>query len=224
MSSSCCPAIENAYEKASLAFFIENATYPSACENQVFVQPTETQIKESICSKAAKPLTDALVAIKQGNVADEIPSVCQANGTKMKCDAKNIEKTLKTIKELQDEIDASQCKMNKAMINKKELEGLIAACTVQLEQRNRACMINEKDCGKCAMLLKPVPTSSCSVKTVCKKKKSSKYSSKKKKKSLKGKKKKKKSSSVASSLTTPSGFSSYDSSYASYPYDAYSGF
>ena len=215
--SSCCAAIENAYEKASLAFFIDNATYPSSCENQVFVQPTETQIKDSICGKATKPLSDALVAIKQGNVADEIPSVCQPNGTKMKCDKKNIEVTLKTIKTLQDEIDAAQCKMNKAMINKRELEGLIAACTVQLEQRNTACMINEKDCGKCAMLLQPTPTSACSVKTVCKKKKSSKYSSKKKKKSSKGKKKKKKSS-VASSLTTPSGFTSYDSAYSSYPY------
>lgn len=214
--SGCCAAIENAYEKASLAFFIENATYPSACENQVFVQPTDTQIKDSICSKAPTTLNEALTAIKKGNVAEEIPSVCQADGTKMKCNKTNIEKTLKDIKELQEEIDGFQCKMNKAMIDKKEKEGLLVACSVQLEQRNRACMINEKDCGKCAMLLAPTPTSSCTVKTVCKKKKSSKYSSKKKKKSSKGKKKRK-SRSVASSLSTPSGFTSYDSAY-SYPY------
>jgi hypothetical protein len=127
-------------------------------------------------------------------------------------------KTLKAIKKAQDDIDDHQCKMNGFMMEKKHLEGMIVACSVQLEQRNRACMINEKDCGKCAMLLQAPPsTSSCSVKTVCKKKrKIPKHShSKKKKKSTKGKKRK--SRSVASSLSTPSGFSSYDSAY-SYPY------
>lgn len=220
--SSCCPAIQDAYEKASIAFSIESATLPSSCENQVYIKPTDAQIQETICNKASAPLQSALKAIKQGNVADEIPSVCQANGKKMKCTEANIKTTLETIKTLQDKIDAAQCEMNTNLIRKRELEGILAACAVQLEQRNKACMINENDCGKCALLLQQPTTSSssCSVKTVCKKKKSSKYS-KKKKKSSKGKKKKKKSSSSStafSSLSTPSGFSSYDSSYYSNPY------
>jgi hypothetical protein len=89
---SCCPAIENAYEKATMAFYIDNATMPSACENQVYIKPTDTQIADSICTKAGTPLKDALTAIKAGNVAEEIPSVCEANGTKMKCTKANIEK------------------------------------------------------------------------------------------------------------------------------------